>query len=300
MRHAELGLPRNQLAFGLGLRDGLVDGFVEFRVPLAQAARHRLEFIGRHRDLVVCPIGLLELLLKRHVVKDEADATIVLQRAIGFRLGLEGHEIDAEFLGHLLVVVGALDAADRLALQLFPLGDRRFLGRQHGRAGSGNVFRREVDDLGALGRDAERGENRIDAAGGQEFDAIGRDDRHELDLVLGAKELLGNVLRKRDLEADDVALVVQKAIGHVIILHADDELAARLDVLKRARHGGATSKKGSERNSGNAHHRFEACHPVPLDKSRPSSAVATAPRQPSALRMQKSGRSKNMHQSQAT
>src|SRR6476659_9756945 len=45
VRHAELGLPRDQLAFGLGLRDGLVDGFVEFRVSLAEAARHRLEFI---------------------------------------------------------------------------------------------------------------------------------------------------------------------------------------------------------------------------------------------------------------
>ncbi len=66
------------------------------------------------------PFRIGEALGERGVVIDPADAIALLQRDFGFGLALEGDEVRAVFLGHRLVVPGALDAADLLVLELLP------------------------------------------------------------------------------------------------------------------------------------------------------------------------------------
>ncbi|MNV79462.1 hypothetical protein D3C71_1730150 [compost metagenome] len=98
-------------------------------------------------------------------------------------MGLEGNELDSEFLGHLLVIIGSLNAADRLTLQFLPFAGGRFFSHHDRRAWRRYVSGGEIDDLVALRRDAKRRENRIDTTSGQELDTIGGNDRHKFDLV---------------------------------------------------------------------------------------------------------------------
>src|SRR3546814_3044509 len=67
----------------------------------------------------------------RRVIVDEGDAAAGLQRVVDFRRALEGDDLGTEFLLRLPVVEGALNAADRLAFQVFPLLEAVLLGCQN-------------------------------------------------------------------------------------------------------------------------------------------------------------------------
>ena len=63
----------------------------------------------------------------------------------------------------------------------------------------------------------------------QELDAVGRDDRHELELDA---EALGDVGGEIGLEADDLARGIEKAERPVVGLGAHDQRALLLDVVE--------------------------------------------------------------------
>jgi hypothetical protein len=150
-------------------------------------------------------------------------------------------------LRHPPIVIGALDGADFLALELRPGGQlRRFL-RQHVGAAGIVIGLDHADDLAALRRVAQRRDDQVDTALLQEFHPVGGCHRHRLELDA---EPLGDVLGEVRLHADDLAAGIDEAPGLVVILDADDDGAALLDLGERVLRRGRLGNRGDKRNRG--------------------------------------------------
>src|SRR5579871_4718375 len=106
----------DELAAAVPVRDGLRDELPPRSVALLQPHRGapRLRQYAFQRHLVTRPFGIGEPFLESSVVIEPADAIALLQRGFGFALAAEGDDLGAVLFGHVLVVEGALDAADLL------------------------------------------------------------------------------------------------------------------------------------------------------------------------------------------
>src|SRR5438552_17013077 len=92
----------------------------ELWIVLAHAHTPRFGIDRRQHHRVVGPLGIAHDPGEKRGVEHDADAVPGLERRHGFGHTLEHDEIGAEFLAGAPVVVGALDRAHRLALQVGP------------------------------------------------------------------------------------------------------------------------------------------------------------------------------------
>src|SRR5262245_36781232 len=121
-RDAPFLLDLDELAAAVPVRDGLGNELPPRSVALLKphGGAPWLGQNGLQRHLEGRPFGIGKALLEGGVVVDPADAIALLQRGLGFVLSPEGNNFGAVFFGHILVVKGALDAADLLLFELFP------------------------------------------------------------------------------------------------------------------------------------------------------------------------------------
>ena len=122
------------------------------------------------------------------------------QRDLGLGLALERHDVGAVFLGHRLVVPGALDAADLLVLELLPGFEIRLFVGEH--VDARRVIERldDADELPAVRLVVHGGDHQVDLALLQELHAVRRDNRLKLQFHA---ELVRDEARDVRLEADD-------------------------------------------------------------------------------------------------
>src|SRR3546814_12304468 len=69
----------------------------------------------------------------------------------------------------------------------------------------------------------------------EELHAVGGDRRHQLELDAQHRR---HIPRQVRLQAGDLAVAAEKAVGRLVGLHADDQLAGRADVVERVGRGG--------------------------------------------------------------
>ena len=157
--------------------------------------------LGHHRHLVFIVLTGRQIGHDRAVVIDPCDALAVAKRLLGLGVADEGDDLGAVFLRYLLVIEGALLAANRLALEVHPIADDALLG-QHVGAGSVVVRIGNADHLTPVGLVGHGGDHQIDLALLQELHAVGRLHRHQFERdAQGVGHVLGHV----DFHADQLA-----------------------------------------------------------------------------------------------
>src|SRR5262249_29860320 len=136
-RDAPFLLDLDELAAAVPVRNGLGHELPPRSVALLKpyGGAPWLGQDGFQRHLESRPFGVSEPLLEGGVVINPADAVALLQRGLGFVLSPEGNNFGAVFFGHILVVKGALDAADLLVFELLPALERDLAVDEHVDAG---------------------------------------------------------------------------------------------------------------------------------------------------------------------
>ena len=119
-----------------------------------------------------------------------------------------------------------------MPLDVVPGFDGRILGCQKDDARHHVIGVGEGDDLGPVGVDPQGGEDDVDPALIEQFDAVGRDDRHQFDVGRAAENTFGDGLRQIDFEALDVTVLIEPAERPLVGLDPDNQLAALLHLLE--------------------------------------------------------------------
>ena len=175
------------------------------------------------------PIAGLDFVKKENLVVDPADAMPVAESLGGFAGAVERGHVEQQPLLREPVPQRALKAADRLAAQIRPGADLGAVPQQH--VGPVAVVLRldHGDQFAAAAGIAHGGGDDVDLAPPNLLQAVGASHRHQLHVD---SDGLCEAARHVDVVAHERALGIAEAEGRVVLLNADDDVAAVLNLLQ--------------------------------------------------------------------